>query len=46
MEKKCSTCKKGLSKFHITMISISVYMLFASVIGTIQIFKSILSLFY
>lgn len=44
-EKECSSCKKGLSNTHWTMILVSVYILFAAVYGTIQLVKGLINLF-
>lgn len=44
-EKGCSTCKKGLNSTHWSMIVLSSYILFASIYGTIKLFKDIIALF-
>lgn len=43
--KKCNTCKKGLKPTHWAMMLFSVYILIASVYGTIEIVKFIINLF-
>ena len=51
MEKKkatevgCQTCKKGLNGGQNTMIVFGFYVLFASIIGTIEIFNYLMNLF-
>lgn len=47
MEKPgCSSCKnKGLKKSHWLMIIISFYILFASIYGSIVLFKELMSKF-
>jgi hypothetical protein len=44
-KKKCNTCKKGLKPTHWGMMLFSVYILVASVYGTIGIVKFIINLF-
>ena len=41
----CQTCKKGLSKTQISLMLFGFYILGTSVYGTINLVKSILSLF-
>ena len=41
----CQTCKKGLSGTQKGMLAFGFYMLFASIIGTIEIAKYVYSLF-
>lgn len=47
VEKKgCSTCNnKGLQRQHWVMVILAVYLLFASVYGTIEFVKKIMSFF-
>jgi hypothetical protein len=45
MEKECKTCQKGIPNAPKGIIILSVFILFASVYGTIQIIKDITSLF-
>ena len=42
----CQTCKKGLNGGQNAMIVLGVYVLFASIVGTIEIIKQLYSLFY
>ena len=44
-EKGCSSCKKGLNSTHWSMIVLSSYILFASIYGSIKLFKDIIALF-
>jgi hypothetical protein len=41
----CQTCKKGLSGTQQSLMVLGFYILFASIIGTISIFKYLSSLF-
>ena len=41
----CQACKKGLSGSQKGIIFFSFYLLFAAIIGTIEIFKYLVSLF-
>lgn len=41
----CQTCKKGLNKTQISLMVLGFYILGTSVYGTINLVKSILSLF-
>jgi hypothetical protein len=45
-EKKCKTCKKGLSKTHIGLVSLSFFILGTSIYGTIILIKNLLSIFW
>jgi len=45
-KKECKTCKrKTLSKTHWFMVVSSVYLLFASIYGTIKLIKELINLF-
>jgi hypothetical protein len=45
-KKECKSCKsKTLSKTHWTMVISSVYLLFASIYGTIKLIEKLMSLF-
>lgn len=45
-EKECKSCKrKTLSKTHWFMVISSVYLLFASIYGTIKLIKELINLF-
>ena len=44
-EKKCSKCKKGFSKKQWYMVFLSIYVLFATVYGTIKLVGDIVKLF-
>jgi hypothetical protein len=44
-EKKCSKCNKGFSKKQWYLVFLSIYILIASVYGTIKIVSDIVSLF-
>ena len=45
-KKECKSCKrKTLSKTHWFMVISSVYLLFASIYGTIKLIKEIINLF-
>lgn len=44
-EVKCSACKKGMSGSQKWITVLAIYMLIASVYGTIEIIKNIISLF-
>lgn len=41
----CQTCKKGLNGGQNAMIVLGFYLLFSSIVGTIEIFKYLFSLF-
>jgi hypothetical protein len=45
-EKKCNTCKKGLSQTNIILIILSWYILGTSIYGSIILFKNLLSIFW
>ena len=45
-EKKCKTCKKGLSTTHIGLVSLSFFILGTSIYGTIILIKNLLSIFW
>jgi hypothetical protein len=40
-KKGCKSCKKGLSKGNWAMVALSMYMLFASLYGTVKLIKEI-----
>jgi hypothetical protein len=45
-KKECKTCKrKSLSKSHWLMVLTSVYLLFASIYGTVKLIKELINLF-
>lgn len=44
-EVKCQTCKKGLNGGQNAMLVFGIYVLFASLIGTIDIINYLISLF-
>ena len=45
-EKECKSCKrKSLSKTHWLMVITSVYLLFASIYGTVKLIKDLINLF-
>jgi hypothetical protein len=44
-QKKCSTCKKGLNKYHWGILLFSVYILASAVKGTVVWVKEIINLF-
>jgi hypothetical protein len=45
-KKECKSCKrKTLSKTHWVMVVTSVYLLFASIYGTIKLVKELINLF-
>jgi hypothetical protein len=44
-KEECSSCKKGLNATAKWTIVLSIYMLFASIYGTIEFFKYLSSLF-
>ena len=41
----CQTCKKGLNGTQQGMLVFGFYILFASIVGTVEIFKYLYSLF-
>jgi hypothetical protein len=45
-EKKCNTCKKGLSVTHIGLVSLSFLILGTSIYGTIILIKNLVSMFW
>lgn len=44
-EEKCETCNKGLNISQKWLIAFSIYMLVSSIYGTIELIKSLISLF-
>ncbi len=42
---ECQTCKKGLNGTQQGMLVFGFYILFASIVGTVEIFKYLYSLF-
>jgi hypothetical protein len=44
-EKKCKACKKGFKATHWAMLLFSVYILIASIYGTIKIAQILINLF-
>jgi hypothetical protein len=45
-EKKCSTCKKGLSLPQWSMLFLSFYILISAIYGTVKIIQDLYSMFY
>lgn len=41
----CQTCKKGLNNGQNAMIVLGIYILLSSLIGTVEIFRYLVSLF-
>ena len=44
-KKSCSSCKKALPPTHWSLIILSSYILFATIYGSIKLFKDIIALF-
>jgi hypothetical protein len=44
-EKKCKKCSKTSSYKHIGVIVLGTYVLFATIYGSIELFKDLISLF-
>ena len=45
-EKKCSTCKKGLSNTQIGLTILSLIILGTSIYGVVEITKKLISIFF